>query len=86
MNSIRTKVEPVKTKNQFNEFVKKHNFEFSGMSVSKKREQQTRWLMCSSDENITEIMINSLDFIGYDYIIYSGKIDGRFYVATEIRT
>lgn len=80
------KVEPIKTRVEFKEFVRAHNFEFAGMSVGGCPKMNIRWFVCISDENLTERVIEALESIDCDYIIYSGEIYGRFYAAAEIKS
>ncbi len=84
--SVRIKVEAVKSRSEFTEFIRVRNLDFVGMSVGGCRKKNTWWVACSSDEHITEIMLKSFDSIDYDYIMYSGKNGGNFYVAAEIKS
>jgi hypothetical protein len=84
--SARIKVEAVKSRSEFIEFIRVRNLDFIGMSVSGCRKKNTWWVACSSDERITEIMLKSFDSIDYDYIMYLGKDGGKFYVAAEIKS
>ncbi|MBQ3007782.1 MAG: hypothetical protein IJD78_09500 [Clostridia bacterium] len=83
--SIRIKIEPVKSKKVFNDFVKGHKFEFAGMSVSDSEKSHTQYLMCICDEPITETVKDALQSIDAAYILYSGKAYGKFCVAVEIK-
>lgn len=84
--SARIKVEAVNSRSEFIEFIRARNLDFVGMSVSGWRKKNTWWVACSSDECITEIMLKSFDSIDYDYIMYSGKNGGKFYIAAEIKS
>ncbi len=83
--SIRIKIEPVKSKKTFNDFVKGHKFEFAGMSVSDSKKSHTQHLMCICDEPLTETVKDALESINVAYILYSGKAYGKFCVAVEIK-
>lgn len=81
----RIRIEPVKSKKIFNDFIKKHKFEFAGMAVSGNRKTHTQHLMCISDEHLVETVTTALGNVDLDYIMYSGKAYGQFCVAVEIR-
>ena len=83
--SVRIRIEPVKSKKIFNEFIKKHNFEFAGMSVSDSKKSHTQHLMCICDEPLTETVKDALQSIDAAYILYSGKAYGSYCVAVEIK-
>lgn len=81
----RIKIEPIKSLDEFKEFIEKHGLEFTAMAVSGYAKNKNRWVFCYSDKPITEIMVKSFDSIDYDYIIYSGEYNEKFYVAVEIK-
>ncbi len=83
--SIKIRIEPVKSKQIFNEFIKKYRFEFAGMSVSDKGKKYTLHLMCISDEPLTETVTTALGNVDLDYILYSGKAYGKFCVAVAVK-
>lgn len=83
--SIRIKIEPIKSKKIFNDFVKGHKFEFAGMSVSDSKKSHTQHLMCICDEPLTETVKDALQSIDAAYILYSGKAYGSYCVAVEIK-
>ena len=83
--SIRIRIEPIKSKKIFNEFIKKHNFEFAGMAVSGNRKTHTQHLMCISDEPLTETVTTALGNVDLDYVLYSGKAYGKFCVAVAVK-
>ena len=84
--SIRIKVEAVKSRSEFTEFIRARNLDFVGMSVSGCPKKNTWWVACSSDEHIIEIMLKSFDSIDCDCIMYSGEFDEKFYVTAEIES
>lgn len=82
---VKIKIEPIKNLKEFKEFIEKHGLEFIGMFVSGKMRTDTRWISGSSDMEMSGIMIKTFESIDYDYIMYSGKIGEKFYLAAEIK-
>lgn len=85
MNETRIKIEPIISQKVFNDFIKKHKFEFAGMSVSGNKKTYNQYLMCISDEPIIDIVKSSMESIDADYILYFGGAYGNFCVAAEIK-
>ena len=83
--SVKIKIEPIKSKNIFNDFIKKHKFEFAGMSVSGNKKAYNQYVMCISEKPLTETVKDALESIDADYILYSGKAYGSYCVAAEIK-
>ena len=83
--SVRIRIEPIESKKIFNEFIKKHNFEFAGMAVSDKEKKHTQYLMCISDEPLTETVTTALGNVDLDYVLYSGKAYEKFCVAVAVK-
>ncbi len=81
----RIRIEPVKSKKIFNDFVEKNKFEFAGMSVSGNRKTHTQHLMCISDEPLLETVTTALGNVDLDYVLYSGKAYGKFCVAVAVK-
>lgn len=85
MHETRIKIEPIISKKVFNDFIKKHKFEFAGMSVSGNKKTHNQYLMCISDEPIIDTVKNSMESIDADYILYFGGVYGKFCVTAEIK-
>ena len=83
--SIRIRIEPIKSQKIFDDFVKCHNFEFAGMSVSDKGKKNIQHLMFIGDEPLMETITEAMKNVDMNYILYSGEVYGKFCVAAEIK-
>ena len=78
MDSPRIKVEAIKTEKQFVDFIGKNKLEFYGMYLSDEIKTNVFWIKVFSDEDVSEIITTALEKVGFGYIGYAGKINGKY--------
>ena len=86
MDKTKIKVEPFKTEKLFVDFVDDNGMKFEGMYFPGDIKKHVFWIKAFSDVPITDIITGSLENIDFGYIAYSGKINGKYCVAAEIKS
>ncbi len=86
MDKPRIKVEAIKTEKQFVGFIENNKFEFYGMYLSDEIKTNVFWIKVFSDEDVREIITTALEKVGFGYIAYEGKINGKYCFAAEIKS
>ena len=80
------RVEAIKTEKQFDEFISNNKLGFYRMYISDEIKTKVFWIKVCSEENVSEIITTALEKVGFGYIAYEGKINGKYCFAAEIKS
>lgn len=80
------RVEAIKTEKQFDEFISNNKLGFYRIYISDEIKTKVFWIKVCSEENVSEIITTALEKVGFGYIAYEGKINGKYCFAAEIKS
>ena len=86
MYKPRIKIEGIKTEKQFIDCISNNKLDFYGMYLSDEIKTKVFWIKAYSDVPIDEIITTALEKVGFGYIAYTGKANGKYCIAAEIKS